>query len=229
MILAGGLGHSPYVQNQLRTRFQTGGGHPNATGIQVRVAPDPQLAVCKGLVGDRLRRLKAGKAVLNSRCCRASYGMLCKEVYNKDNPLHAGRPTTKDPMNGKSYVVGSIAWFVKKVRQLSRLLLRYVVRSKGGFEVSPPIANAMRSGRVYSIAYIYKGKPITSDEPITHSFHRKMSPGDPRRAFPTSIVESHADEQFLPHHMGAGSTNQSPSCLPAPPPPSPYYMSWTAC
>lgn len=31
-----------------------------------------------------------------------------------------------------------------------------------------------------------------------------MSPGDPRRAFPTSIVESHADEPFLPHHMDAG-------------------------
>ncbi|KAL9001081.1 MAG: hypothetical protein Q9188_005527 [Gyalolechia gomerana] len=165
LILAGGLGHSPYVQNQLRTRFQNGGGHPNAAKIQVRVAPDPQLAVCKGLVGDRLRRFKAGKPVLNSRCCRASYGMLCKEVYNKNNPLQAGRPTAKDPMNGKLYVVGSIDWFIKK------------------------------------------GKPITSDEPITHGFHRKISPGDPRRAFPTSIVESHADEPFLPHHMGGGGVH----------------------
>ncbi|KAL8932065.1 MAG: hypothetical protein Q9216_006978, partial [Gyalolechia sp. 2 TL-2023] len=165
LILAGGLGHSPYVQNQLRTRFHNGGVHPNAANIQVRVAPDPQLAVCKGLVGDRLRRLRAGKPVLNSRCCRASYGTLCKEVFNKDNPLHQGRSTMKDPLNGKFYVVGSIAWFIKK------------------------------------------GKPIISDAPVTHGFHRKMSPGDPRRAFPTSIVESHADEQFLPHHMGAGDAH----------------------
>ncbi|KAL8719782.1 MAG: hypothetical protein Q9225_003243 [Loekoesia sp. 1 TL-2023] len=34
-----------------------------------------------------------------------------------------------------------------------------------------------------------------------------MSPGDPRRAFPTSIVESYADEQFLPHYMGVGDAH----------------------
>ncbi|KAL8824180.1 MAG: hypothetical protein Q9170_008232, partial [Blastenia crenularia] len=142
LILAGGLGHSPYVQDQLRARYSSGGGHPNASGIQVRVAPDPQLAVCKGLVGDRLRRLR--------------------EIYNPNNPKHVGRLATRDPMNGKYYVTESIAWFVRK------------------------------------------GKPITLDEPITHSFFRKIPPGDPRRAFPTSIVESHADEWDLPHHMGAG-------------------------
>ncbi|KAI4276552.1 MAG: hypothetical protein L6R38_005639 [Xanthoria sp. 2 TBL-2021] len=162
LILAGGLGHSPYVQDRLRARFLKGGGHSNAANIQVRVAPDPQLAVCKGLVGDRLRRLKVGKPVLMYRCCRASYGTICKELYNKKNPLHNGRSMYKDPMNGKLYVTQSIAWFIKK------------------------------------------GKPITSDESITHSFHRKMTPGDPRRAFPTSIVESYADELFLPHHMDAG-------------------------
>ncbi|KAL8705963.1 MAG: hypothetical protein Q9201_000957 [Fulgogasparrea decipioides] len=115
LILAGGLGHSHYVQDRLRTRFVNGGSHPNATNIQVRVAPDPQLAVCKGLVGDRLRRLKVGKSVLKWRCCRASYGTICKELYNKDNPQHVGRPTMKDPQNGKLYVMESIAWFIKKV------------------------------------------------------------------------------------------------------------------
>ncbi|KAL8953632.1 MAG: hypothetical protein Q9222_000518 [Ikaeria aurantiellina] len=165
IVLAGGLGHSAYVQDRLRARFLNGGGHSNAASIQVRVAPDPQLAVCKGLVGDRLRRLKVGKPVLKYRCCRASYGTICKELYNKDNPSHIGRPTTKDLMNGKLYVTQSIAWFIKK------------------------------------------GKPMTADEPITHSFHRKMSPGDPRRAFPTSIVESHADEHFLPTYMGSGDAH----------------------
>ncbi|KAL8901352.1 MAG: hypothetical protein Q9207_005247 [Kuettlingeria erythrocarpa] len=168
LILAGGLGHSPYVQDRLRARFVRGGGHPNATNIQVRVAPDPQLAVCKGLVGDRLRRLKAGKPVLKWRCCRASYGTICKEIYDSSNPMHIGRPTVKDAMNGKLYVTQSIAWFIKKVDTLPA------------------------------------GKPVSLDEPITHSFHRKMSPGDPRRAFPTSIVESDAEEQFLPYHMGIG-------------------------
>lgn len=115
LILAGGLGHSPYVQDRLRARFLRGGGHPNAANIQVRVAPDPQLAVCKGLVGDRIRRLKVGKPVLKWRCCRASYGTICKEVYDPSNPVHIGRPTVKDLMNGKLYVTQSIAWFVKKV------------------------------------------------------------------------------------------------------------------
>ncbi|KAL8693159.1 MAG: hypothetical protein Q9224_003805 [Gallowayella concinna] len=165
LVLAGGLGHSPYVQDRLRAHFVDGGGNPNARNVQVRIAPDPQLAVCKGLVGDRLRRLKAGKPVLKWRCCRASYGTICKELYNKDNPQHIGRSMYKDPLNGKLYVTQSIAWFIKK------------------------------------------GKPVTLDEPITHSFHRKMTPGDPRRAFPTSIVESSADEQFLPHHMDAGDAH----------------------
>ncbi|KAL8816329.1 MAG: hypothetical protein Q9223_004643 [Gallowayella weberi] len=165
LILAGGLGHSPYVQNRLRARFMDGGGNPNARNIQVRIAPDPQLAVCKGLVGDRLRKLKAGKPVLKMRCCRASYGTICKELYNQNNPQHIGRSLYKDPLNRKLYVTQSITWFIKK------------------------------------------GKPVTLDEPITHGFHRKMPPGDPRRVFPTSIVESNADEQFLPHHMGAGDAH----------------------
>lgn len=79
------------------------------------MAPDPQLAVCKGLVGDHVRSLKAGKPVLKWRCCRASYGTICKEIYDKDNPMHVGRQTEKDPMNGKVYVTQSIAWFIKKV------------------------------------------------------------------------------------------------------------------
>lgn len=105
------------MQDRLRARFLAGGGHPNAREIQVRVAPDPQLAVCKGLVGDRVRRLKAGKPVLKWRCCRASYGTICKEVYDKENPMHVGRPLERDPMNGKMYVTQRIAWFIKKVIQ----------------------------------------------------------------------------------------------------------------
>ena len=119
------------MQDRLRARYLNGGGHPNATAIQVRVAPDPQLAVCKGLVGDRLRKLKAGKPVLKWRCCRASYGTICKEIYSKDNPLHIGRPTTKDPMNSKLYVTQSIAWFIKKVRyvMVSSTTRAYTVRA----------------------------------------------------------------------------------------------------
>lgn len=79
LVLSGGLGQSPYVQQRLKARYGNGSCQsPNAHYLQVRVAPDPQLAVCKGLVADRLRKLKAGESVLGWRCCRASYGLICK-------------------------------------------------------------------------------------------------------------------------------------------------------
>ncbi|KAL8663144.1 MAG: hypothetical protein Q9168_008140 [Polycauliona sp. 1 TL-2023] len=160
LVLSGGLGHSPYIQQYLKSRYASGGGHPNARNLQVRIAPDPQLAVCKGIVADRVRKLKAGKAVLRYRCCRASYGTICKELYNENNPHHIGRATAKDPMNGKLYVVQSIAWF------------------------------------------IVRGQPVTSEAPIVRNFQIKIRPGDPRKGFPTNIVVSHVEKEFLPHHMG---------------------------
>jgi hypothetical protein len=45
---------------------------------------------------------------------------------------------------------------------------------------------------------IFRGESIDVDVPVTHKFSRKLTPGDPRRAFPTSIVASHVDKQFLP-------------------------------
>jgi hypothetical protein len=83
--------------------------------MQVRVAPDPQLSVCKGLVADRLRKLKVGEGVLGWRCCRASYGLICKELHDKNNPKHIGRGVERDPRDGKSYVPDCIDWFVEKV------------------------------------------------------------------------------------------------------------------
>jgi hypothetical protein len=34
-----------------------------------------------------------------------------------------------------------------------------------------------------------------------HKFSRKIPPGDPRRAFPTSVVVSHLDKEFLPFQV----------------------------
>jgi len=120
------------------------------------VAPEPQLAVCKGVAADRVRKVKGGEAILGWRCCRASYGTICKILYDKNNPEHHGRPTYRDPLNGKYYINQAIAWFIKK------------------------------------------GEPLDVDTPLIHKFSRKITPGDPRRAFPTSVVVSHVDKQFLP-------------------------------
>lgn len=115
LVLSGGLGHSPCIQERLRSHYILGASHPNASSMQVRIAPDPQLAVCKGLVADRVSRLRYGVSILNWRCCRASYGTLCREVYNPENSHHIGRQTIKDAMNGKRFVTQSVEWFIKKV------------------------------------------------------------------------------------------------------------------
>lgn len=158
LVLSGGLGNSAYVQSQLR-KYYSRAMIPNAQSISVRIAPDPQLAVCKGLVSDRVRKLLTSRSVLGWRCCRASYGTLCKIAYDKNNPDHQGKELVRDPMNGKMYIVQSIAWFVRK------------------------------------------GEPVSVDEPIIHRFIKKLSPGDPRRAFPTSVIVSHLDSALLPEQM----------------------------
>ena len=125
LVLSGGLGQSAYVQKKLRDRYSEGSYiYPNAQTMQVRLAPDPQLAVCKGLVADRLRKLKAGEGVLGWRCCRASYGLICKKLYDKNNPKHIWRRTEKDPRDGKLYVQDCVDWFVEKVRCNSLACMR---------------------------------------------------------------------------------------------------------
>lgn len=161
LILSGGLGNSAYVQSQLRKHYsQT--AIPNAYSIAVRIAPDPQLAVCKGLVSDRLRKLLTSRSVLGWRCCRASYGTVCKIAYDKKNPDHQGKELARDARNGKLYITHSIAWFVKK------------------------------------------GEPVSVDRPIEHNFVTKVDPGDPRRAFPTTVIESNLQARMLPDQMTQG-------------------------
>lgn len=83
--------------------------------MQIRIAPDPQLVVCKGNVADRLQKLRTGRSVLGWRCCRASYGTKCKMLHNPKNPAHLGLATERDPLDGKMYVMDCIDWFIKQV------------------------------------------------------------------------------------------------------------------
>jgi hypothetical protein len=72
-----------------------------------------QLAVVKGVVADRIQKLTLGPSIMGKRCCRASYGMVCMELYNRTK--HVGLPTWTDPLDKKVYVLDQIDWFVKKV------------------------------------------------------------------------------------------------------------------
>lgn len=115
LVLSGGLGNSAYVQSCLKSRYAFGNSsHSNARNMQVRVAPDPQLVVCKGNVADRVAKLRSGQSVLGWRCCRASYGTKCKMLYNPNNTDHIGQRTEVDIMDGKTYVVDCVDWFIKK-------------------------------------------------------------------------------------------------------------------
>jgi hypothetical protein len=116
LVLSGGLGNSAYVQSRLRARYSsTSSTFPNARNLQIRVAPEPQLVVCKGIVADRVQKLKSGKSMLGWRCSRSSYGTLCKVLYDGTNPKHRGQRTMVDSLDGKTYVSGCVNWFIKQV------------------------------------------------------------------------------------------------------------------
>ncbi|KAG4428755.1 hypothetical protein IFR05_015757, partial [Cadophora sp. M221] len=120
LVLSGGLGNSAYIQKRLRARYAFGAStFHNASNLQVRVAPDPQLVVCKGIVADRLQKLRGGQSVLGWRCCRASYGTICKVLYNPNNSLHFGQKTHRDAVDGKVYVSNVVDWFIKQGEPVS--------------------------------------------------------------------------------------------------------------
>ena len=103
LLLSGGLGSSKYVQQQLRARY---------ANLEVLCALEPQLAVAKGLVMDRVQALKEGVGVYTGKCSRVSYGVLCRRPYDK--ALHRGEPTEKDPLDKKLWVKEQIDWLIKE-------------------------------------------------------------------------------------------------------------------
>lgn len=111
LVLSGGLGRSKHVQQRLIEHYRSNSDLlVNTCDMVVKIAPDPQLAVCKGIVADRLSKLKAGQSILGWRCCRASYGVICRELY--DSKRHIGRPTAMDVQDNRVYVDNCVEWFV---------------------------------------------------------------------------------------------------------------------
>ena len=65
---------------------------------------------------ERWQVTSLGATVFNERCCRLSYGILCREEYDpENNPSHTGQRVFKSPHDGKIWVEGQIDWFVKQV------------------------------------------------------------------------------------------------------------------
>jgi hypothetical protein len=87
LVLSGGLSKSAYVQARLKANYGDGtSAFSAARNINIHVATDPQLAVCKGLVLNSMRKGNSGKSVVAWRHCTASYGTLCKTPYDPKDP-----------------------------------------------------------------------------------------------------------------------------------------------
>jgi molecular chaperone DnaK (HSP70) len=115
MILSGGLGSSPYLQKKFASRYQGGAiQFPVTEDLQILRVPKPQLAVCHGLVLDRVQQLKEDRTVYKERYCRNSYGVVVRREY--DPETHAGQPVTIDPRDNKLWVEKQIDWFIVQVK-----------------------------------------------------------------------------------------------------------------
>jgi hypothetical protein len=85
--------------------------------VVLPLKPNSQLAVCRGLVIDRMQRIKTNKNILVGRVCPASYGVLCDLPYERNNTQHVGQETFKNPINGLLYVKNQVDWMIKKVHR----------------------------------------------------------------------------------------------------------------
>lgn len=113
-VLSGGLCSSRYVQSQLWRRYGV-----TEHGIKILIDEYPQLVVCKGLVLDRLHRLKYNAFILPSLCCRSSYGVLYDEPFDSRKHFSRGIRIGRDP-NGKKYATGQIHWLVRQGNRIRR-------------------------------------------------------------------------------------------------------------
>ena len=114
LVLSGGLGSSPYLQESLRTRYELGASRfPNAKDMRILKVPKPQLAVSHGLVLDRVQQIKENRLVYKQRYCRCSYGVVVRQKY--DPKFHIGEPLTNDPRDKRVWAEQQIDWFIIQV------------------------------------------------------------------------------------------------------------------
>ncbi|KAI5780863.1 hypothetical protein EDC01DRAFT_753098 [Geopyxis carbonaria] len=120
LILSGGLGSSVYVQEKLHAHYiQDNRKYETTRKMNVIIAQDPQLVVCRGLVLHRmLESLKI--SVISKRRSRTDFGIIFDEVYNRDNPNHAlaRNQRQRNPRDGNYYIPGKIHWLISKDEEI---------------------------------------------------------------------------------------------------------------
>ncbi|KAG5294893.1 hypothetical protein I7I48_11600 [Histoplasma ohiense] len=110
MILSGGLGASRYVQDWFITKYGYG---REAKGILI--SKEPQLAVSRGLVIDRVHRLRHGHSVLSTRCSSSSYGIVVNNrVRTGKTPPSYNSHVKISPYDGRRYIVNQVQWLLER-------------------------------------------------------------------------------------------------------------------
>lgn len=66
---------------------------------------------------DRRQRLVSGTAALKTRIARASYGVLCRQLYNPN--IHVNADVQYDfYVKGQKWAINQIDWLIKKVSRV---------------------------------------------------------------------------------------------------------------
>lgn len=115
MYFSGGLGGSSYLIKLMEKEYK---GSGTLYGARIHASSDPQLCVCKGLVMNRLERLRSGSCTFSKLCARTSLGIL---KYEKLRLLKASHRRAKRENDGhnvsKQQIITAVDWVVLKVSE----------------------------------------------------------------------------------------------------------------
>ena len=126
---------------------------------------------------DRVQTISCTDAIFKERCCRLSYGVLCLDEYNPNNPTHVGQKVTMDPRDGKKWVENQIDWFVKQVSQYGLVFIPFLTNSG-----------------------ICKGENVSTDG-VLKPYVMKIKPGKEDRLWQTHVVMSTMPSDQLPSSL----------------------------
>lgn len=119
MYFSGGLGGSPYLIKLMRKQYSGSGLLGSA---KIHASSDPQLCVCKGLVMNRLERLRSGSCTFSKLCARTSLGILKREKLSKFKTAHRREQRENGRNENKQQTITAVDWVVLKVSENMRML-----------------------------------------------------------------------------------------------------------
>jgi hypothetical protein len=113
LILSGGLGSSAYLKDAIEKRYCENGTHASflTKKMEILKASHPQEVVAKGLVINRLQKMKIGTSVLTSRISVNSVGLVTDVLYNPAKHINA---KVHKALNGQKYADNAINWLIRE-------------------------------------------------------------------------------------------------------------------